>query len=135
MGEPKGKGRPRFSVYAGHVHTRTPEDTVVYENLIRTEYKYQCGQFKFTDDIPLELRVYVFKSIPKSISQKKRQLMIDGEIRPTTKPDFDNITKAVCDALNGVAYHDDSQIVDSMTRKFYAEQPRIEIIIKQANKN
>ena len=56
--------------------------------------------------------------------------MVAGDIRPTKKPDFDNVTKAVCDALNGVAYDDDSQIVDAMARKFYSEQPRIEVIIK-----
>lgn len=59
--------------------------------------------------------------------------MVSGNIRPTHKPDFDNVTKAVCDALNGIAYSDDSQIVDAMERKFYSEQPRIEVIIRQAS--
>ncbi len=130
MGEPKGKGRPRFSVYAGHVHTRSPDDTVIYENLIRTEYRKQCGTVKFLTGCAIEMRIYIYRSIPQSVSKKKRAQMVAGDIRPTKKPDFDNVTKAVCDALNGVAYDDDSQIVDAMARKFYSEQPRIEVIIK-----
>ena len=130
MGEPKGKARPRFSVYAGRVHTRTPDDTVLYENLIRTEYRHQCGTVKFPQGCPIELRIYIYRPIPQSVSKKKRAQMVAGDIRPTKKPDFDNVTKAVCDALNGVAYDDDSQIVDAMARKLYSEQPRIEVIIK-----
>lgn len=51
-------------------------------------------------------------------------------IRPTKKPDWDNIGKIVTDALNGVAYHDDAQIVDAQVRKFYSKDPRVEIIIQ-----
>lgn len=130
MGEPKGKERPRFSVYAGHVHTRTSENTVIYENLIRTEYRRQCGTVKFLTGCPIEMRIYIYRPIPQSTSKKKRAEMVSGTIRPTKKPDFDNVIKAVCDALNGVAYDDDSQIVDALARKFYSEQPRIEVIIK-----
>ena len=44
------------------------------------------------------------------------------EIRPTTKPDADNIAKAVLDSLNAVAYPDDKQICDLHITKYYAEQ-------------
>ena len=51
--------------------------------------------------------------------------MIDRLIRPTRKPDFDNIGKVICDALNGIAYRDDAQIVDALVRKFYSDTPRV----------
>ena len=51
--------------------------------------------------------------------------MIDRLIRPTRKPDFDNIGKIICDALNGIAYRDDAQIVDALVRKFYSDTPRV----------
>ena len=57
--------------------------------------------------------------------------MLEHKIRPTKKPDWDNIGKIICDSLNQIAYRDDAQIVDSQVRKFYSENPRVEVIIKE----
>lgn len=127
-GEPQGKGRPRFSTVCGHVKTRTPDQTVIYENLVKTEYRNQSG-VRFPDDAMLDVRVMAYYTIPKSISKKKRQAMLDHKVRPTKKPDFDNIGKVVCDSLNGIAYRDDAQIVDAQVRKFYSDTPRVVVII------
>ena len=127
-GEPQGKGRPRFSTGCGHVKTRTPEQTVIYENLVKTEYRNQSG-VRFPDDAMLDVRVMAYYTIPKSISKKKRQAMLDHKVRPTKKPDFDNIGKVICDSLNGIAYRDDAQIVDAQVRKFYSDTPRVVVII------
>lgn len=129
LGEPQGKGRPRVETHKnGKTVTRTPERTVYYENLIKTEYRAQCGG-KFNDDAMLDVRIFAYFAIPKSTSKKKRQAMLDGKIRPTKKPDFDNIGKVVCDSLNGIAYRDDAQVVDSMVRKFYSDTPRVVVTI------
>ena len=133
-GDPQGKGRPRFSTVCGHVHTRTPDETVLYENLVKTEYRQQVG-VKFPDDAMLDVRIFAYYSIPKSVSKKKRQAMLDKRIRPTKKPDFDNIGKVICDSLNGVAYRDDTQVVDCMVRKFYAEIPRVLVTIEEIRTN
>ena len=129
-GDPQGKGRPRFSTVCGHVHTRTPDETVLYENLVKTEYRQQVG-VKFPDDAMLDVRVIAYYSIPKSVSKKKRQAMLDHKIRPTKKPDFDNIGKVICDALNEIAYRDDAQIVDAQVRKFYSDRPRVVVTIME----
>jgi Holliday junction resolvase RusA-like endonuclease len=127
-GEPQGKGRPRFSTVCGHAKTRTPDQTVIYENLVKTEYRNQSG-VRFPDDAMLDVRVMAYYTIPKSISKKKRQAMLDHKVRPTKKPDFDNIGKVICDSLNGIAYRDDAQIVDAQVRKFYSDTPRVVVII------
>lgn len=127
-GEPQGKGRPRFSTVNGHVRTRTPDQTVLYENLVRTEYRQQVGK-RFADDAMLDVRIFAYYGMPKNLSKKKRQAMLDKKLRPTKKPDFDNIGKVICDSLNGIAYRDDAQIVDAMVRKFYAEEPRVVVVI------
>ena len=49
------------------------------------------------------------------------------------KADWDNIGKIVCDSLNGIAYHDDVQIVDAQVRKFYGETPRVVVTIQEAS--
>ena len=93
LGEPQGKGRPRFSTVCGHAKPRTPEETVLYENLVKTEYRRQTHELRFPDDAMLDVRVIAYYSIPRSVSKKKRQAMLDHKIRPTKKPDFDNIGK------------------------------------------
>lgn len=70
-----------------------------------------------------------YKPIPKGTSKRKMAQMLDNHIRPAKKPDWDNIGKIVCDALNNVAFRDDSQIVDGTVVKCYSEQPRIEVEI------
>lgn len=57
--------------------------------------------------------------------------MLNGELLPAKKPDIDNIAKAVLDALNSVAYRDDTQIVELQIRKQYSEKPRLEICMEK----
>ena len=127
-GEPVGKGRPRFNTRQGRAVT--PEKTARYETLILLEYQAQCRGIKFRDGDMLDLQIEAFYGIPQSKSKKQKALMLEGKIRPTKKPDFDNIAKIVADGLNEVAYHDDAQIVDCMVRKFYSNQPRLVVTIR-----
>ncbi len=135
LGEPNGKGRPCFARRGNYVSTYTPEKTVLYENLIKTEYRLQVGVKKFPKGVPLDMRIKVFLSIPASASKKNQILMEAGELRPTKKPDNDNVEKVIADALNGIAFHDDAQIVDNQTRKFYSYTPRVEVILQEASAN
>lgn len=130
LGEPRGKGRPRFSRKSGRPYT--PDKTVSYENLITTEYRRQVGDKGLDGD--LDMRIIAYFGIPKSASKRKRQQMEAGELRPAKKPDMDNIMKVVADALNAVAYRDDAQVVDCQLRKFYSNQPRIDVLIQSAQK-
>src|SRR5699024_8530062 len=135
LGEPHGKGRPRFAARYNPVtqeaygQAHTPEKTVIYENLIRTEYSIQTHGFRFLDDAMLDMRIHAYYSIPKRTSPKKGMAMLEVKIRPTKKPDMDNVLKVVADSLNQVAYKDDTQIVDAQCRKFYSETPKIEVLI------
>lgn len=128
LGEPQGKARPRFSRQNGR--TYTPDKTVLYENLIRTEYLRQCPGLRFADKEPLTMHIRAYYSIPKSVSQKRQAAMAEGLIRPVKKPDADNIIKVVADALNKVAYRDDADLVQVSFEKFYSWQPRLEVEIE-----
>lgn len=116
-----------------HVRTRTPDETIIYENLIRSEYQRQCGSARFQNEDQLDVRILAFYPVPASVSKKKRRLMLDHQIRPGKKPDWDNIGKVVTDSLNQIAYRDDAQVVDAQVRKFFSEQPRIEVTIQVAS--
>lgn len=128
-GDPVGKGRPRFSTSGGYARAYTPKKTAMFENLVRLEYESQCG-YRYEDDCMLDLRVIAYFPIPKSASKKRKALMQEGIIRPTVKPDADNLVKSIADSLNGIAYRDDKQIVDCQVRKFYSETPRTVISIR-----
>ena len=121
-GEPVGKGRPRFSRKTGR--TYTPEKTANFETLVRFEYHSQTGGFRFDDDAEIGIRVVAVFSIPKSATKKNREQMIKGIILPRKKPDADNCLKAVADALNRIAYADDSAIVHADVIKMYGTEPR-----------
>lgn len=129
-GKPKGKERPRYSRKSGRMYT--PSTTLQYEALIKVLYRKKYGPQMFPKGVPLDIRIKSFIQVPESDSLSTRAKKLSGEIRPTIKPDWDNIGKVVADALNKVAYHDDAQIVDSQTRKFYSENPRVEILIQIA---
>lgn len=133
MGEPRGKQRAKTYRNGNFTKTVTPEQTVVYENLIALEYRRQCMDFRFEDKSMLAITIEAHFSIPKSVSKKNRALMIEKVLRPVKKPDGDNIIKVVCDALNGLAYHDDAQIVDMVVRKYYAESPKLVISIRRVD--
>ena len=129
-GKPFGKQRPRV-VNRGKLSTAyTPKDTVQYENLVKLYYEQAAHGEMFPEDAMLDVRIFAFYEIPKSTSKKRRADMLANKIRPTKKPDFDNIGKIICDSLNLVAYHDDSSVVDAQVRKFYSEQPRVVVSIK-----
>lgn len=133
-GEPCGKGRARTvkNPKTGKTHSFTPEKTVIYENLVKMEYQRQCQNLMFPEGTLIDMRITAYYGIPKSVSNKKRDSMIAHRIRPTKKPDIDNLFKTVADSLNNIAYHDDSQIVDGMVRKFYSDQPRVVVTIQEA---
>ena len=122
-----GKARPRMNTYTGRAYT--PTKTKNYEYLVRQIFVYKYPNYK-----PIEGRVTMtiiaYFEIPKSTSKKKEEEMLCGGISPTKKPDWDNIGKIICDSLNQVAYHDDSAVVDAQVRKFYSENPRVDVTIR-----
>ena len=127
-GEPTAKGRARSFVRNGHVAHYTPEKTARYENLVRlAAQQAMCG--KAPIDGACALVVRAFLGIPASWSQKKQKAAAIGEITPTKRPDLDNIVKAIKDGANGMAWRDDSQVIDVLASKRYGTVPRVEIEI------
>ena len=124
-GKPRGKGRPRFSRATGR--TYTDDATAVYENLVKTIWMTVVGKRL---DGELAVSIEAHYSIPTSKPKKMQAAMRDGSVRPTTKPDIDNVIKAVLDGLNGVAYADDAQVVELSASKCYSDDPRVVVIVE-----
>lgn len=131
-GEPTGKARARVTKSG---ITYTPEKTVNYETLVRELFFYTHGSPMLPGAV--KATITAFFGLNKSdytkmgVISKSGAKKISGEIRPTKKPDLDNIIKIILDSLNGIAYIDDSQVVNLTVEKRYAEKPRVELILSE----
>lgn len=124
-GEPRGKGRPRFTK-TGRVYT--PTETAQYENLVALSYRNSARGYKFTS--PVRVTIKAFQKPPKK-SKKVVEDMLNGRILPTKKPDLDNIAKIILDGLNKIAWDDDTQVIEMMVIKRYAEEPLVAVIVEE----
>ena len=128
LGEPVAQGRPRFSRQGGFVKAYDPAKSRDYKQYVRLVASKDAPEAPVTGAVLLSLKIY--RAIPKSMSKCKREAAIAGRLRPTTKPDVSNILKGVEDALKGLWYADDSQIVGyGALGKWYDDKPRIEIVM------
>jgi len=125
-GPPVGKARAQTvrNKYTGESVSYTPDKTVSYEELTRGRYLAAAKGFKFSSDSQLCIQIASYFPVPASKSKKVKAAMLAGQIKPAKKPDWDNIGKIICDALNGFAYKDDAQIVLAQIGKEYAEDGR-----------
>lgn len=128
----KGKAKAKQSVKFTRAGIKyTPSDMVEYANLVKLSFinTYPNWDIETFKDKPLEAKINVFFSVPSSFSKKKRLQALKGEIRPTVKPDCDNIAKNINDALNRIAYPDDKQITSLQVNKYYSTSDYVEIFI------
>jgi Holliday junction resolvase RusA-like endonuclease len=125
-----GKGRPKFARRGKFVNTYTPKETADYESRVKECYVQETRNGVVLI-LPVSVDIKAFFPIPKSTPKYKIKAMLNGAARPTKKPDFDNIGKIICDALNGLAYPDDSHIVDGAVHKFYSDEPRVEVTLTE----
>lgn len=132
-GSPQGKARARtgYNPVVKKVTSHTPEKTVLYENLIKMMYINASKRKMFEKGISVHVVIKAFFEPAKSTSKKNKELMLTGDIKPLKKPDIDNITKVVLDALNGIAYNDDTQVIKLEVQKYYDSTARVEVQIKE----
>ena len=124
-GKAQAKQRPRIG-RSGVVYT--PKETLVYENYVKMCYSDYANQFEwlpYENQVRAEIDVLV--AVPKSDSKAKKKAKIEGAIRPTVKPDCDNLAKSILDSLNGLAYQDDKQVVELSVKKYYAENAEVRV--------
>lgn len=125
-GNPTGKARPRFS----HGHAYTPKNTRDYESYVKMLYK---AKYKHTEpsNEPIELIIDAVYKIPSNARKTAKKRMLEGTEQPIKKPDADNVAKIIMDALNGLAYGDDKQIVKLSVNKSYGEKPMVIVQIRE----
>lgn len=126
LGEPRGKGRPRFVRATGR--TYTDDKTESYECLVRNAFREAKGKYTVH---PLKATITAVYGLnksdytPKGRLTQKGMAKISGTLKPTKKPDCDNIAKIILDALNWLAYKDDSQVYELTVKKKYGEMAKV----------
>ena len=132
-GVPIPQGRPRFARRGNYVTTYDPETSKNYKQLVElwtTQKLKTISGFKpYEKAVCVDIDFYL--PIPQSWSKTKRTEAAGGVIRPITKPDLDNLYKAVTDAMIGLVWTDDSIITDAHIRKRYSDRPRAEIRVQE----
>ena len=127
-GEPRGKGRPRFVRRTGNAYT--PASTASFEACLR-----HAAALTMAGRPPLEgalaVQVSAYFTVPQSWPAKKKAAALAGAIRPTKRPDADNICKML-DGLNGIVFRDDAQVVTATIEKFYSDRPRLTVEVAQS---
>lgn len=128
---PVGQMRARHSARGGFAKTYKAKEQRAREDKLRLFLHEHRPAEPF--DCPVELCVKAYMPIPKSWPKKKRAQALAGTIRPTTKPDLDNIIKHIKDVMNELFWTDDKLVVGygSGTGKFYSDQPRWEIVVRE----
>ncbi len=142
-GVPVGKARARSNILMRNgkpvmgaggrpiMTHHTPEKTENYEALVKyAGHQAMNGNPPTDQAVAIDLQLFVVP--PASWSQKKRRDALEDRIRPTTKPDADNVLKAIADGLNGIVWADDKQMTDVIIRKRYAETPRAILYVRPA---
>ncbi len=116
---PVAKARPRVSMRNGRAFAYTPKKSADYESAIAAH----CPNSPLQGPIALDLQFGI--PIPASWSKRKKSDAMAGLIGPISRPDIDNYVKAVMDAVNGLAYHDDAQVVSLFAKLIYSETPHV----------
>ncbi len=129
-GDPVGKQRARYAKRGNFVQTYTPDKTRNYEFLIKEAAIQAMGSNEILET-PVNLYLYIRAPIPKSLPKKRLEACLSGSEKPIKKPDASNVLKSVEDAMNGVVYKDDSQIVNIHVTKVYSSQSGIDVCVKE----
>ena len=137
-GVPVGKARARVTK-SGHAYT--PKKTRDYETLVGEAFidalktdpiKKHLDYPLFGKGIPVGMILHIYMPVPKNTSKRDVDKYAKEQVYHVKKPDVTNIIKAIEDAVNGLAYADDSQIAFLRVAKVYSATPRVVVAIKQA---
>lgn len=132
-GTPKGWSRAGHRIAGKEgglfVQTYTPTPMRKYQESIRKLARAaMAGRVPLAGALSVSLRFRM--PIPKSHPKWRREAMAAGEVPHIIKPDKDNLTKAVYDALNKIVWVDDAQITRGFQTKVYSARPGIDMRIE-----
>lgn len=124
-GKVRGKGRPRFM---RNGHTYTDKNTTAYEKLIQASYLKSTS---YISQKSVRISMYVCFAPNKTDTKKNKVIKLKNSLWPSKKPDVDNVVKVVLDALNKVAYSDDTQVNEIHVIRHWCEEEKLVICLSE----
>ncbi|MBD7984436.1 RusA family crossover junction endodeoxyribonuclease [Sporosarcina sp. Sa2YVA2] len=119
-GEVVAQGRPRATRIGKGVRMYDPPKSSAYKQHVAEVAKEHAPKKPL--EAPLMVRMVIYRQFLQSWTKKQRKDAEDGILLPVTRPDLSNYCKGIEDALNGIIWKDDSQIVSLTLEKHYAER-------------
>ena len=135
-GAPVGKGRPRAARRGAGVVMFTPGKTADYEALVAATAAAALACDALAHQLldgPLEAVLEMRFPVPASWSKARRARALAGAEWHTSKPDADNVAKAILDACNGVVFRDDAQVVMLVATKAFSDEPGVRVVIRECS--
>jgi Holliday junction resolvase RusA-like endonuclease len=129
-GDPRGKGRPRFSRVGKFTKTYTDAKTKMYEDKIASAARLAMYPHEPLTT-PIAVWMHINVPIPASYSKKRKEACLLGLEMPCKKPDIDNVAKGILDAMNGIVYKDDVQVIRLTLHKQYSTEPSVYIMVRE----
>jgi len=129
VGDIVAQQRARSAVKGNRVINYDPKKSRDFKEQIRLTALATFGSLGEDSIItkPVCLEVFIYRDIPSSFSKTNRNKALSGELLPTTKPDLKNYIVGIEDALEGLLYYNDSQIVSyGRSVKLYGEESKLE---------
>jgi Holliday junction resolvase RusA-like endonuclease len=146
MGKPVPQGSMKAFIVAGRpVITSATKGLKEWRNLIAyraQDYLREQGLGSLTQDSigffqrgeAVNVTAVFQFSRPKSHLRRDGSLTKSAPREKASKPDIDKLARAVLDALTGVMFHDDSQVVELTVSKRYSDpgaSPGVEITVER----
>jgi Holliday junction resolvase RusA-like endonuclease len=129
IGVPKAQGRPRFTRRGKFVTTYDPKDSANYKNNVAAQIVAQ-NPVLIPQGTPIKLTLGFTLPRPKYHYGAKGLKDRFEFARHVSKPDLDNLEKAVKDAMTGIVWHDDSQVYFTVKEKVYGNEPKVCITVE-----
>ena len=128
--------RPKFARHGNFVQTYDPPECREYKKMVRLFANQAVAKQKGFKpyERAVEVVMWFFFAMPASFSDVELLEAANGRLRPTGRPDLDNLAKGVMDAVKGILWKDDSIVVTLHVKKFYTPgKERVEMAIKEVS--
>lgn len=131
-----GQPRPRFTTVNGLPKAYTSTEATIYREQAAFAFSTAARRSRIStpvnaDPRGIEVQICASMSCPKSMTKKQREMADRKSMRPTKKPDADNIAKIILDSLNGIAWNDDASVTTlAVTKCYTSESDHVDVMVR-----